>query len=57
MSESRSIVEWVLIIASAVYLLNLGGGVVEVIPDNIPVAGNLDEGLAAAIITYLTTKK
>lgn len=38
-----------LVLLSALYLLNLGLGFVELIPDNIPVFGNLDEGLAGVI--------
>ncbi|MFM9963740.1 MAG: hypothetical protein ACKV2Q_21230 [Planctomycetaceae bacterium] len=34
---------------SALYLLNFGVGVVEFIPDNLPLIGNLDEAAA----TYL----
>lgn len=34
---------------SAIYLLNIGAGVFELIPDNIPIAGNLDE-LAATVL-------
>ncbi|MDH7487106.1 MAG: zinc ribbon domain-containing protein [Anaerolineae bacterium] len=29
-----------------VYLINPGAGVLELLPDNLPVVGNLDEGLA-----------
>jgi hypothetical protein len=36
---------------SAVYLANMGVGIVEVIPDNIPIFGNIDEAVAA-IIAY-----
>ena len=35
---------------SLVYLLNPGAGVFELIPDNIPIVGNLDEAAAVAII-------
>jgi hypothetical protein len=35
---------------SALYLANVGAGVVELIPDNIPVAGNLDEFIASLIL-------
>ena len=35
---------------SALYLSNIGMGVVEIIPDNIPVAGNLDELVASLIL-------
>jgi uncharacterized membrane protein YkvA (DUF1232 family) len=39
-------------IAAAGYLLNFGFGVVEFIPDNIPIIGNLDETVAAAALLY-----
>ena len=29
-----------------VYLINPGAGVIELIPDNLPIIGNIDEGLA-----------
>jgi len=32
------------------YLGNLGAGIVELGPDNIPVAGNIDEFIASAIL-------
>jgi hypothetical protein len=35
---------------SALYLANDDAGVVELIPDNIPVAGNLDEFIASLIL-------
>lgn len=35
---------------SLVYLLNPGAGVIELIPDNFPIIGNLDEAAAVAII-------
>lgn len=34
---------------SAVYLSNIGAGIIEFIPDNIPVVGNLDEIIATII--------
>lgn len=33
-----------------VYLLNPSFGVFELIPDNIPLVGNLDEGAAALLV-------
>lgn len=33
-----------------IYLLNPGAGVIELIPDNIPVVGNLDEAAATVLI-------
>jgi len=35
---------------SAIYLLNPTAGFIELIPDNIPVFGNLDEAGAAALL-------
>ena len=32
------------------YLLNIGAGFIELIPDNIPLVGNLDETGAAALL-------
>lgn len=37
-------------IFSLLYLLNPGAGVFEIIPDNIPLIGNLDEAAAAALL-------
>ena len=35
---------------SFVYLINPGAGFLEIIPDNFPIIGNLDEAAACAII-------
>ncbi|MEI6033791.1 MAG: hypothetical protein WCS65_05870 [Verrucomicrobiae bacterium] len=35
---------------SLIYLANPGAGIVELIPDNIPGLGNIDEGLAAFLL-------
>lgn len=35
---------------SALYLANIGAGVVELIPDNLPLIGNLDEAAATLIL-------
>jgi hypothetical protein len=32
------------------YLFNIGAGFIELIPDNIPLVGNLDETAAAALL-------
>ncbi len=40
------------IVLAVVYLLNLGGGVVELIPDNLPVVGNLDEAAFAGLLLW-----
>lgn len=41
-------------LTSLLYLLNIGVGVIELIPDNIPIVGNLDEAAASILlINYL----
>lgn len=35
---------------SALYLLNVGAGIVEIIPDNLPFVGNIDEFIASLIL-------
>ncbi len=35
-----------------IYILNPGAGVIEFIPDNIPLIGNLDEGAAFMLLWY-----
>lgn len=37
-------------VISALYLLNIGVGFIELIPDNVPFVGNLDEAAAAALL-------
>lgn len=37
---------------SLLYLLNLGVGIVEILPDNLPIVGNLDEAGATAIFIF-----
>ena len=51
----RGIPVWLVYLASALgflYLLNPTAGFVELIPDNIPLLGNMDEGVAAFLIWY-----
>ena len=40
----------ILTFASIIYLLNPTAGIFELIPDNIPFIGNIDEGLASFIL-------
>jgi hypothetical protein len=35
-----------------VYILNPGAGILELLPDNLPIVGNLDETAAAMMIWY-----
>ena len=37
-------------VISLFYLLNIGVGFIELIPDNIPIVGNLDEATAAILL-------
>jgi uncharacterized membrane protein YkvA (DUF1232 family) len=43
---------WLLSLVGFIYILNPGWGVLELIPDNIPGIGNLDEGLAFLMVYY-----
>ncbi len=36
----------------AAYILNPGAGVFELLPDNLPIVGNLDEGAAFMALWY-----
>ncbi len=46
----RGFIVFCLGLISTMYLLNIGAGFIELIPDNIPLVGNLDETAAAAIL-------
>lgn len=46
----KSIIVLCLGIISLLYLLNIGVGVIELIPDNLPLVGNLDEGGATVLL-------
>jgi uncharacterized membrane protein YkvA (DUF1232 family) len=35
---------------SVLYLINPTAGIIELIPDNIPLVGNIDEGIATTLI-------
>jgi uncharacterized membrane protein YkvA (DUF1232 family) len=37
---------------SAVYILNPGAGIFELLPDNLPIVGNLDEAAMVAMLLY-----
>jgi uncharacterized membrane protein YkvA (DUF1232 family) len=37
-------------LASFIYLINPTFGIFEIIPDNLPLVGNIDEGLATALL-------
>ena len=51
----RGVPIWLTYLAAllgVVYMLNPTLGVFEVIPDNMPIVGNLDEGVAFTLIWY-----
>lgn len=43
---------WVFSAIGLVYILNPGAGIIEFLPDNIPLLGNLDEGAAYLLVYY-----
>lgn len=49
--------KWVGIGLLGLYIANLGFGVIEFIPDNLPFVGNLDEGMAGALIALMLKMK
>ncbi len=50
MTRLKSLFVFILGALAAIYLLNPGAGVLELIPDNIPFIGNLDEAGATALL-------
>ncbi len=51
----RGIPVWLVYLASVVgfaYILNPTAGIIEFIPDNLPIVGNLDEGVAFTLLWY-----
>jgi hypothetical protein len=43
-------VAWATLAAGVLYLINPGLGVFELLPDNLPLVGNLDEAAAAFVV-------
>jgi hypothetical protein len=53
--SSKGWPKWVVYVLSflgVAYLFNPGAGILELLPDNLPLVGNLDEGAAALAIWY-----
>ncbi|MEO0586017.1 MAG: DUF1232 domain-containing protein [Planctomycetota bacterium] len=46
----RSIAVFVLGLVAATYILNPTAGIFELLPDNMPLLGNLDEAAAATLL-------
>jgi hypothetical protein len=49
-SLGTSLIVGILGVISAIYIFNPTFGVFELIPDNLPIVGNLDEAAAAALL-------
>ena len=53
-AEKRTLINSIIVgavgVISAIYLFNPTAGFIELIPDNIPIIGNLDEAAAAALL-------
>lgn len=45
-----------LLIICIIYIINPGAGVLELIPDNLPLVGNLDEAGAASAMVLIIQK-
>jgi hypothetical protein len=57
--SNRGLPVWFIYLAGVlglVYLLNPTLGVLELIPDNLPIVGNLDEGVATMLIWYMVVE-
>jgi hypothetical protein len=52
MSILQDIIVFVFGLISFIYLLNPTAGFIELIPDNIPIIGNLDEAGATAVVLF-----
>ena len=52
-STLKNVGYWFLMTLLGVYVLNPGAGVFELIPDNLPVVGNLDEAAAVGLLIAL----
>jgi uncharacterized membrane protein YkvA (DUF1232 family) len=50
MRTLRALVYIVGALLSTIYILNPTAGVIELIPDNLPVVGNLDEAMMVTIL-------
>ena len=51
----RGIPHWITYLTAFlgfIYILNPTAGIFEIIPDNLPIVGNLDEGVAFLLIWY-----
>jgi uncharacterized membrane protein YkvA (DUF1232 family) len=54
--RKKRFLAWIGAAACVVYLLNPGAGVFELIPDNFPIIGNLDEAGATVLLVKCIQK-
>ena len=55
MAKKSKALNWVIVLVAGLYLLNFTFGF-DLIPDNLPIAGNIDE-VIASILGYNSVKK
>lgn len=48
--STKDLMVLVIIVISGLYLINPTMGIFELIPDNLPIIGNLDEGVATTLL-------
>ena len=50
MRKAKDVFIAILGVLALIYILNPGAGILEIIPDNLPVIGNIDEATAGLIL-------
>ena len=50
MKKAKDVFIAILGVIALIYLLNPGAGILEIIPDNLPVIGNIDEATAGLVL-------
>lgn len=53
---SKTLAYVVLLLLGIIYIINPGAGIIEVIPDNLPIIGNLDEAGVASLMVLIFQK-
>jgi len=49
-TKGKDVLIIICMVISVIYLINPTAGFLEIIPDNFPILGNLDEGLATTVL-------
>jgi len=50
MGRMKDVLIFLVGLIAALYLINPGAGILEFLPDNLPLVGNLDEATATAVM-------